>query len=96
MAVTKSRLTDLVVEHAEQVRPEKPAHGAVRVDPAEEILANKLCALLADGAVGRLFDGCRSPASTGHATTAVEGCPANWSPVLRRQRFPLLYSIFVR
>lgn len=39
-------VVDLVVEHAEQVSREKPAHGVVRVHPAEEIFANKLCTLL--------------------------------------------------
>jgi predicted nucleotidyltransferase component of viral defense system len=51
-----SVIVDLVIEHAEQVRPEKPAHGSVRVDPAEEILANKLCALLGRAEVRDLVD----------------------------------------
>lgn len=41
-----SVIVDLVIEHTEQAHPEKPARGSVRVDPAEEILANRLCALL--------------------------------------------------
>ena len=51
-----SVIVDLVIEHAEQVRPEKPAHGSVRVDPAEEILANKLCALLGRAEIRDLVD----------------------------------------
>ena len=51
-----SVIVDLVIEHAEQVRPEKPAHGSVRVDPAEEILANKLGALLGRAEVRDLVD----------------------------------------
>jgi hypothetical protein len=51
-----SVIVDLVIEHAEQVRPEKPAHGSVRVDPAEEIFANKLCALLGRAEIRDLVD----------------------------------------
>jgi hypothetical protein len=49
-------VVDLVVEHAEQVSREKPAHAGVRVDPAEEIFANKLCTLLARSEVRDLVD----------------------------------------
>jgi hypothetical protein len=52
----ESVVVDLVVEHAEQVRPEKPIHGTVRVDPAEEIFANKLCALLGRSEIRDLVD----------------------------------------
>jgi hypothetical protein len=52
----ESVIVDLVVEHAEQVRPEKPTHGRVRVDPAEEIFANKLCALLGRSEIRDLVD----------------------------------------
>jgi hypothetical protein len=51
-----SVIVDLVIEHTEQVRPEKPAHGLVRVDPVEEILANKLCALLGRAEIRDLVD----------------------------------------
>lgn len=37
---------DLVVDHAAQGYPEKLRIGDIRVDPPEEILANKLCTLL--------------------------------------------------
>ncbi len=37
---------DLVRERVAQVSPEKPVVNGIRVDPPEEILANKLCALL--------------------------------------------------
>jgi hypothetical protein len=49
-------IVDLVIEHAEQLRPEKPLHGIVRVDPAEEIFANKLCALLGRSEIRDLVD----------------------------------------
>jgi len=52
----ESVIVDLVLEHAEQIRPEKPLHGVVRVDPAEEIFANKLCALLGRSEVRDLVD----------------------------------------
>lgn len=52
----ESVVVDLVVEHAEQVRPEKPLYGLVRVDPAEEIFANKLCALLGRSEIRDLVD----------------------------------------
>jgi hypothetical protein len=52
----ESVVVDLVVEHSEQVSPEKPAHGIVRVDPAEEIFANKLCTLLGRSEIRDLVD----------------------------------------
>jgi hypothetical protein len=52
----ESVIVDLVIEHAEQLRPEKPVHGIVRVDPAEEIFANKLCALLGRSEIRDLVD----------------------------------------
>jgi hypothetical protein len=52
----ESVIVDLVIEHTEQVQPEKPARGLVRVDPAEEILANKLCALLGRAEIRDLVD----------------------------------------
>jgi hypothetical protein len=52
----ESVIVDLVVERAEQVRPEKPLHGVVRVDPAEEIFANKLCTLLGRSEIRDLVD----------------------------------------
>lgn len=52
----ESVVVDLVVEHAEQVAREKPAHGVVRVDPVEEIFANKLCALLGRSEIRDLVD----------------------------------------
>ncbi|MBI4704612.1 MAG: nucleotidyl transferase AbiEii/AbiGii toxin family protein [Deltaproteobacteria bacterium] len=39
-------IVDLVRERARQVVPEKPEHDGVRVDPPEEILANKLTTLV--------------------------------------------------
>jgi hypothetical protein len=52
----ESVIVDLVVEHAEQLRPDKPLHGVVRVDPAEEIFANKLCTLLGRSEIRDLVD----------------------------------------
>lgn len=52
----ESVIVDLVLEHAPQVRPDKLVHGEVRVDPAEEIFANKLCALLGRSEIRDLVD----------------------------------------
>jgi len=52
----ESVIVDLVLERCRQVRPEKPLHGVVRVDPAEEILANKLCTLLGRSEIRDLVD----------------------------------------
>ena len=52
----ESVVVDLVIEHAEQLRPEKPLHGLVRVDPAEEIFANKMCTLLGRSEIRDLVD----------------------------------------
>jgi hypothetical protein len=52
----ESVVVDLVIEHAEQLRPEKPLHGIVWVDPADEIFANKLCALLGRSEIRDLVD----------------------------------------
>ena len=52
----ESVIVDLVIEHATQARPEKLVRGSVRVDPAEEILANKLCALLGRAEIRDLVD----------------------------------------
>jgi hypothetical protein len=47
---------DLVREYAEQAAPEKPTVNGIRVDPPEEILANKLCALLSRSEIRDLID----------------------------------------
>jgi hypothetical protein len=52
----ESVIVDLVVERTAQVRAEKPLHGIVRVDPAEEIFANKLCTLLGRSEIRDLVD----------------------------------------
>jgi hypothetical protein len=39
-------VVDLVRERVSQVHPDKPLHGGIAVDPPDEILANKLTALL--------------------------------------------------
>ena len=49
-------IVDLVREHAAQVLPDKPVIAGIRVDPAEEIMANKLCPLLAPAEVRDLVD----------------------------------------
>ena len=52
----ESVIVDLVFERTEQLRPDKPRHGIVRVDPAEEIFANKLCTLLGRSEIRDLVD----------------------------------------
>lgn len=52
----ESVIVDLVVERSEQVRPNKPMYGLVRVDPPEEIFANKLCTLLGRAEIRDLVD----------------------------------------
>lgn len=47
---------DLVRERVTQILPEKTMVNGVRVDPPEEILANKLCALLSRSEVRDLVD----------------------------------------
>jgi hypothetical protein len=49
-------VVDLVVERAPQLVADKPIVGAIRVDPPEEILANKLCALLGRAEIRDLVD----------------------------------------
>jgi len=49
-------LIDLVRDRVPQVVPQKPVIRGIRVDPPEEILANKLCALLARAEVRDLVD----------------------------------------
>jgi Nucleotidyl transferase AbiEii toxin, Type IV TA system len=47
---------DLVRERVAQVKAEKLLFGEIRVDPPEEILANKLCALLSRSEIRDLVD----------------------------------------
>lgn len=49
-------MVDLVTEQVVQGYPEKMRFGDVRVDPPEEILANKLCALLSRSEIRDLVD----------------------------------------
>ncbi len=49
-------VVDLVVERAPQALPEKLTVGRIRLDPPEEILANKLCALLGRAEIRDLVD----------------------------------------
>lgn len=49
-------VVDLVRERVWQTTPEKPVINGVRVDPPEEILANKLCALLSRSEIRDLVD----------------------------------------
>ncbi|HVS09930.1 MAG TPA: nucleotidyl transferase AbiEii/AbiGii toxin family protein [Planctomycetota bacterium] len=49
-------LVDLVFEPVPQARAEKPRRGKIRIDPPEEILANKLCALLSRSELRDLVD----------------------------------------
>lgn len=52
----ESVVVDLVRERAPQGEQSKMRFGAVRVDPPEEILANKLCTLLARAEIRDLVD----------------------------------------
>jgi hypothetical protein len=52
----ESVIVDLVLERAPQFREEKKLFGTVRVDPPEEIFANKLCALLGRAEIRDLVD----------------------------------------
>ena len=47
---------DLVRDRVPQIIPEKPVINGIRVDPPEEILANKLCALLSRSEIRDLID----------------------------------------
>jgi hypothetical protein len=47
---------DLVREYVAQVAPDKPLINGIRVDPPQEILANKLCALLSRSEIRDLVD----------------------------------------
>jgi hypothetical protein len=49
-------IVDLVRERVAQVFPDKPVIAGIRVDPAEEIMANKLCTLLARAEIRDLVD----------------------------------------
>ena len=53
---TEAIVIDLVQESVFQISPEKPVINGIRVDPAEEILANKLCALLSRSEIRDLVD----------------------------------------
>jgi hypothetical protein len=64
----ESVIVDLVFDPAPQVREDKPLHGVVRVDPPEEIFANKLCALLGRSEVRDLVDA-RALEATGLSLT---------------------------
>jgi len=59
-------LIDLVRERIPQLVPRKPVIRGIRVDPPEEILANKLCALLARAEIRDLVD-VRALESAGYA-----------------------------
>ena len=53
---TEAIVIDLVREYVAQAAPEKPVVNGVRVDPPQEILANKLCALLSRSEIRDLVD----------------------------------------
>jgi hypothetical protein len=53
---TEAIVIDLVREYVFQISPEKPIINGIRVDPPEEILANKLCALLSRSEIRDLID----------------------------------------
>lgn len=49
-------VVDLVRDSAPQIFPDKPWIGGIRIDPPEEILANKLCTLLSRAEIRDLVD----------------------------------------
>jgi len=49
-------LIDLVRDRVKQIVPDKPVTHGIRIDPPEEILANKLCALLSRSEIRDLVD----------------------------------------
>lgn len=49
-------MIDLVREYVTQAFPEKPIINGIRVDPPQEILANKLCTLLSRSEIRDLVD----------------------------------------
>ncbi len=53
---TEAIVIDLVREYVFQISPEKPIINNIRVDSPEEILANKLCALLSRSEIRDLVD----------------------------------------
>jgi hypothetical protein len=53
---TEAIVIDLVREYVAQAVPEKPVINGIRVDPPQEILANKLCALLSRSEIRDLVD----------------------------------------
>ncbi len=52
----KAIVIDLVRERVVQLAPDKPLINGIRVDPPQEILANKLCALLSRSEIRDLVD----------------------------------------
>lgn len=53
---SSSVVVELVWDLAPQIVPDKPLIGSIRVDPPQEILANKLCTLLSRAEVRDLVD----------------------------------------
>jgi predicted nucleotidyltransferase component of viral defense system len=53
---TEAIVIDLVHEYVAQAVPEKPVINGIRVDAPQEILANKLCALLSRSEIRDLVD----------------------------------------
>jgi hypothetical protein len=49
-------VVDLVFDQTSQGFPDKPVHAGIRVDPPEEILANKLCTLLSRAEIRDIVD----------------------------------------
>ena len=49
-------IVDLVLDRAVPVHPDKPRIGKIRIDPADEILVNKLCALVGRAEIRDMVD----------------------------------------
>ena len=75
----ESVVVDLVVERTPQVVADKPSVGSIRLDPPEEILANKLCALLGRAEI-RALAGARSRGRAEKGRRA-HSCPVGLGPL---------------
>lgn len=83
LEAARAREGDLVHDRAPQIHPEKLDRNGVLVDPAAEILANKLCTLVSRGGVRDLVDvlfleraGLRVEDAIGPASTKDDGLSA--------------------
>ncbi|HEX9636967.1 MAG TPA: nucleotidyl transferase AbiEii/AbiGii toxin family protein [Acidobacteriota bacterium] len=69
----ESVVVDLVLDRTPQLAGDKPRVGSIRVDPPEEIFANKLCTLLGRAEIRDLVDARALEATGLSLEQAVEG-----------------------